>query len=252
MSFDPGYVPEHKRPQSVASSPTTNTRNLQTNYKLQTTMTLTANPTTYMETSNPANMINYSKADFNFVRRENYHPGIFSGYKKFFRGTKWHIFLEPASSLPASLENAKRHRVNEGLWHVPAVYEFAVSKTPGGKRYKTYVGTTKDLADRHGAYIANGSHIAHFLEKAVTSGLFVMRRVRYIIPSVHISPGNAEFASVVAEQTETRFLGKFNYAWNSRQNGNIAMTRMPVKDSFLCLFSRIKWICHNSSAKFVQ
>lgn len=202
--------------------------------------------------TNPANMINYSKADFNFVCREKCHPGMFSGYKKFFRGTKWHTFLEPASSLEASLENARRHRVNEGLWEVPAVYEFAVTKTPSGKRYKTYVGTTKNLRDRHSGYLRNGDHIAHFMESAVKSGLFVMRRIRYIIPSPKIEPNRIELASVVAEQTETRFLGKFNYAWNSRQNGNIAMTRMPVKDSFLCMFSHIKWIRHGSSAKFEQ
>jgi hypothetical protein len=205
-----------------------------------------------LTTTNPANMINYGKADFNFVCRENYHPGMFSGYKKFFRGSRWHIFLEPASSLPTSLYNARRHNVNEGLWHVPAVYEFAVAKTPGGKRYKTYIGTTKDLADRHGAYLANGSNIAHFLESAVKNGFFVMRRVRYIVPKPLLAPGQAELAAVIAEQTETRFLGKFNYSWNSRQNGNIAMTRMPVQQSFLCFFSRIKWIRHEDVQKFLQ
>ena len=204
-----------------------------------------------MTSTSPANIINYSRADFNFVRREKAHPGYFSGYKKFFRGTKWHVFAGPAHSLEDSLTESRRYGVNNGLWEVPAVYEFAVAKTPGGKRLKTYVGTTKNLKNRHGCYLRDGGHIAHFMEAAVKSGLFVMRRVRYIIPTPNLPYNQIELASVVAEQTETRFLGKFNYAWNARQNGNVEMTRMPVKDSFLCLFSRIKWIRNSNVAKFM-
>ncbi|AGE51846.1 hypothetical protein PBCVCVM1_455L [Paramecium bursaria Chlorella virus CVM-1] len=96
-----------------------------------------------MASTNPANIINYSKADFNFVRREKTHPGYFSGYKKFFRGTKWHVFAGPAHSLEDSLTESRRYKVNEGLWEVPAVYEFAVAKTPNGKRFKTYIGTPR-------------------------------------------------------------------------------------------------------------
>jgi hypothetical protein len=127
-----------------------------------------------------------------------------------------------------------------------------VAKTPGGKRYKTYVGTTKNLQSRHADYLRNGDHIAHFMESAVKSGFFIMRRVRYIIPKPLLAPGQAGLAAVVAEQAETRFLGKFNYAWNSRQNGNKEMTRMPVKTPFMCFFSRIRWVRHDGVQKFIE
>lgn len=194
--------------------------------------------------------VSYGPADFSFVRREKYSPSYFSHYKKFFRGAKWSLFLEPACDINKSLDNARRFFVNEGLWEVPAVYEFAVSKTPGGKRYKTYIGTTSNLKKRQDQYLHNGSHIRDFLENAIKSGLYVMRRVRYIIPSKIIPNNKKELAAVIAEQTETRFLGKYNYSWNSRQNGNKAMTRMPVKTSFLCFFTRIKWLNHVEAEKF--
>jgi hypothetical protein len=205
-----------------------------------------------MAPTNPANMINYDIADFNFVRREKVHPGYFSGYKKFFRGTKWHVFLAPANDLGYSLVDAKARDVNNGLWDIPGVYEFAVAKSPKGDRYKTYIGTTKSVRDRHGSYLRDGDHIKHFLDSAVRSGLFVMRRIRYIIPKPQLPDHQIELAAVVAEQTETRFLGKYNFAWNSRQNGNAAMTRMPVKKSFLCMFSRIKWMRNSEAEKFAR
>lgn len=205
-----------------------------------------------MAPTNIANMINYDIADFNFTRREKVHPGYFSGYKRFFRGTKWHVFLAPANDLGYSLVDAKSRGVNNDLWDIPGVYEFAVAKSPKGDRYKTYIGTTKSVRDRHGSYLRDGDHIKHFLDSAVRSGLFVMRRIRYIIPKPKLPDHQIELASVVAEQTETRFLGKYNYAWNSRQNGNLAMTRMPVKKSFLCMFSRIKWMRNTEAEKFAR
>lgn len=203
-----------------------------------------------MNSTNPANKINYDIADFNFIRREKVHPGYFSGYKKFFRGTKWHVFLAPANDLGYSLVDAKSRGVNAGLWDVPGVYEFAVAKSPSADRYKTYIGTTKSVRDRHGSYLRDGDHIKHFLEAAVKSGLFVMRRIRYIFTKPDLLPRQIEMGAVVAEQTETRFLGKYNYAFNQRQNGGVAMTRMPVKKTFLCMFSRIKWGRSNEANKF--
>jgi len=203
-----------------------------------------------MAATNVANKINYDIADFNFVRREKVHPGYFSGYKRFFRGTKWHVFLAPANDLGYSLVDAKSRGVNAGLWDVPGVYEFAVAKSPNATRYKTYIGTTKSVSGRHGSYLRDGDHIKNFFESAVKNGLFVMRRIRYIIPKPQLPPHQIELAAVVAEQTETRFLGKYNFAWCQRQNGNLAMTRMPVKSSFLCMFSRIKWARNNEANKF--
>jgi hypothetical protein len=203
-----------------------------------------------MTATNPANKINYDIADFNFVRREKVHPGYFSGYKKFFRGTKWHVFLAPANDLGYSLVDAKARDVNHGLWDVPGVYEFAVAKSPSATRYKTYVGTTKHIGKRQNQYLRDGDHIANFLDAAVKSGLFVMRRIRYIIPKPQLPDHQVELAAVVAEQTETRFLGKYNYAFNQRQNGGVAMTRMPVKSSFLCMFSKVRWGRSNKANKF--
>jgi len=205
-----------------------------------------------MNSTNPANKINYSIADFNFTRREKVHPGYFSGYKKFFRGTKWHVFLAPANDLGYSLVDAKSRGVNAGLWDVPGVYEFAVAKSPSATRYKTYIGTTKSVSGRHGSYLRDGDHIKHFFESAVKNGLFVMRRIRYIFTKPDLLPRQIEMGSVIAEQTETRFLGKYDYSWNSRQNGNVAMTRIPIKTSFLCMFSKIKWVRHSDFSKFMK
>ena len=82
------------------------------------------------------------------------------------------------------------------------------------------------------------------------NGFFVHRRIRYIIPKPELTPAQIERAAVVAEQTETRFLGKYDYSWNSRQNGCPAMTRIPVKKSFLCMFSKIAWLKNPEAKKF--
>lgn len=203
-----------------------------------------------MNSENVANKINYQSADFNFKRREKVHPGYFSGYKKFFRGTKWHVFLAPANDLGYSLVDAKSRGVNAGLWDVPGVYEFAVAKSPSATRYKTYIGTTRSVRERQGSYLRDGDHVKHFLDAAVKNGLFVMRRIRYICPKPQLPPHIVELTAVIAEQTETRFLGKYNYCYNARQNGGVACTRMPVKKSFLCMFSRIEWQKHNEAQKF--
>jgi hypothetical protein len=203
-----------------------------------------------MAATNPANVINYGPTDFTFVRREKAHPGYFSTYKKFFRGTKWHVFLTPASDLDYAREVAKSREVNKGLWNVPGVYEYAVAKSPSATRYKTYVGMTKHIRERQNQYLNGDDHIRQLMEAALKSGLFVMRRIRYIIPKPELSPHQAAMAEVVAGQVETCFLGKFNYAWNKDNNGDVAMTRMPVKSSFLCMFSKVKWTKHNAAAKF--
>lgn len=197
-------------------------------------------------------MINYGPADFSFAPRESVHPGTFSHYKKFFRGARWQLFLLPSPTLEQSLEQAKRHRVNDDILSVPAVYEFAVAKSLNGKRYKTYVGTTKNARNRHASYLNDGDHIARFLHAAVCGGFYVYRRIRYIIPRAELSRSQIERAAVVAEQSETRFLGKYNFPWNSRQNGNEAMTRIPVKKSFLCMFTRVKWLNNSEARKFYQ
>ena len=194
---------------------------------------------------------NYGPLAFDFPRREKIHPGMFSYYKRVFKGTAWKPFLLPNASLQGSLEEAQRHKVNDDILAVPAIYEFAVAARIGSKRFKTYIGTTCNAKQRHAKYLCNGDHIAHFMESAVKNGFVVYRRIRYIIPRANLNSRDMELAAVLAEQTETRFLGKYNYAWNSRTNGAAAMTRMPVKTSFLCMFSKVKWLRNPDAKKFM-
>ena len=194
---------------------------------------------------------NYGPLAFDFPRREKIHPGMFSYYKRVFKGAAWKPFLLPNASLQGSLEEAQRHNVNGDILAVPAIYEFAVAARIGSKRFKTYIGTTCNAKQRHAKYLYNGDHIAHFMESAVKNGFVVYRRIRYIIPRANLNSRDMELAAVLAEQTETRFLGKYNYAWNSRTNGAAAMTRMPVKTSFLCMFSKVKWLRNPEAKKFM-
>ncbi|AGE59348.1 hypothetical protein ATCVOR07043_214L [Acanthocystis turfacea Chlorella virus OR0704.3] len=199
----------------------------------------------------PTMAINYSALAFDFPRREKIHPGMFSYYKRVFKGTVWRPFLLPNASLQGALDEGHRHNVNGDILSVPAVYEFAIAKHIGGKRFKTYLGTTRNAKQRHTKYLYNGDHIAQFLESAVKNGFVVYRRIRYIIPRANLNTRDMELAAVLAEQTETRLLGKYNYSWNARTNGGAAMTRMPVKTSFLCMFSKVKWLRNPDAKKFM-
>ena len=76
-------------------------------------------------------------------------------------------WVNAAFDLGRALANAKSRDVNSGLWDIPGVYEFAVAKSPSATRYKTYVGTTKSVRDRHGSYLRDGDHIQNFFEAAV-------------------------------------------------------------------------------------
>ena len=194
--------------------------------------------------------MNYGPLAFDFPRREKISPGMFSYYKRVFKGSVWKPFLLPNASLQGALSEAQRHNVNGDILSVPAVYEFAVASRIGGKRYKTYIGTTCNAKQRHSKYLCNGDHIAHFMDAAVKNGFVVYRRIRYIIPRDKLNSRDMELATVLAGQTETRFLGKYNYSWNSSTNGGAAMTRMPVKTSFLCLFTKIKWLKNPEARKF--
>ena len=160
------------------------------------------------------------------------------------------MFLAPANDLEYAREVAKSREVNKDLWDVPGVYEYAVASSPTATRYKTYVGMTKHIYTRQNQYLNGDDHIGQLMEAALKSGLFIMRRIRYIIPKPKLPPHQAEMAEVVAGQVETSFLGKFNYAWNKENNGKEAMLRMPIKTSFLCLFSKIKWMRNQEAAKF--
>lgn len=167
---------------------------------------------------------NYSVATFNFPRREKCSPTYFSSYKRFFRGTQWELLAVPfdcGSRYDSMIDEAKKKLVP-----VPAVYELAVSKTPGGKRYKVYLGQTNNMVRRHTEYfdkdndVKTRNHVRVPLEHALSAGLFVYRRVRYIIPYTNLSPIAATKATLMSYMWETRLLAQYNYAWNSKNNGN--------------------------------
>ena len=194
--------------------------------------------------------INYTTMSYKFPCREKYSPGMFTFYRRFFNGCKWELALRPSQGIATSWEDAKRNNVNHHIKPIPGVYEFAIADRPGGKRYKVYVGMSTNMAARHGDHLAGRSNIATFLDAAVRQGFFIYRRVRYIIPCGPKDARSHKRATVMAGQVETRILGKYNYAWNKDVNGETEMTRMPVKSSFLCFCTGIKWLKHAEAYKY--
>ena len=201
---------------------------------------------------NIANIVNYNTLPFDFPCREKASPGMFSTYRKVFKGVKWDVFFIPGdASRSAEFANKK----NTDLWHVPCVYEFAVALSPTSKRYKVYVGKSVDAYDRMHTYVsrhfANGDHTGTLMREAVESGLYIMRRIRYIIPRKELNPVQTANAELMAVQTETRLLGRYNFAWNAASNGDNSyyghydrkiFVRRAVRKSFLCMFSRVAFI----------
>jgi len=209
----------------------------------------TPTPHTTMANFAPA-PINYGTMSYKFPCREKYSPGRFTFYRRFFNGCKWELALRPNKSIDAAWEDAKRHNVNHHIKPIPGVYEFSIASSPGGKRFKVYVGMTTNMQNRQGDHLSGRSNIATFLDAAVRQGFFVYRRVRYIIPCGPKDERSHKRATVMAGQVETRILGKYNYAWNKDVNGDVEMTRMPVKSSFLCFCTGIKWIKNSGAYKF--
>jgi len=200
---------------------------------------------------NVANIINYNTAPFDFPVREKASIGMFSTYRKFFKGAKWDVFFTPGD---ASRSAGHALEKNRGIWEVPCVYEFAVSLSPTGKRYKVYVGKAVNAHQRMNDYVnrhfAHGDHIGALMREATESGLFIMRRIRYIIPRQNLSQVEIANAELMAVQTETRLLGRYNFAWNAASNGDNSyygrfdrkiFVRHAVRKSFLCMFSRVSF-----------
>ena len=189
---------------------------------------------------------NYPIANFNFPLREKCHPGFFSSYKNFFRGSSWELFATPFGYGPRHEELIAK--IAEKILPIPAVYEFAVSKSIGGKRYKTYLGQTVNMKQRHGQYVGyvkTGDHVGHMMKYALEHGLFLYRRIRYIIPNPNLTEITRKKADLMGLMWETRLLAQINYAWNTENNGKshdkINHTRNVKVSPFLCFFSKVKF-----------
>jgi hypothetical protein len=204
----------------------------------------------------PISKHNYRTAGFNFPRREKHSPGYFSSYKKFFRGTRWELFATPFGYGPC--HDARISDINSELMPVPAVYEFAVSKSIGGKRYKTYLGQTNNMKRRSGEYVAalnkeEKVHINKLMQYSMENGLFIYRRVRYIIPRTELSDLARQKADLMSLMWETRLLAQMNYSWNTDNNGKthagIDHTRTAKVVPFMCLFSKVRFVFEDPRAR---
>jgi hypothetical protein len=218
-------------------------------------------PTTNQPTNQPTNMSaiakhSYPIASFNFPRREKCSPGYFSSYKKFFRGTRWELFAVPFGYGPRY--DALINDINSKLLPVPAVYEFAVSKSIGGKRYKVYLGQTNSMERRSSEYVRalekpEKVHINKLMQYSLEHGLFIYRRVRYIIPNANLSPIAREKADLMSLMWETRLLAQLNYSWNTDNNGKsharIDHTRTVKVAPFFCFFSKVQFEFADPKAK---
>lgn len=175
-------------------------------------------------------MANYGVAKFDFYPREKVSTSYFSSYRKFFRGTKWELM-----ALPERCKGQFRGKLqdeitenNKKLLGVPAVYELAVSLGLNSKKYKVYIGKSIKMKRRDGDYqgfIENkdAEHVHEHINHALTTkgGLFLFRRIRYIIPKEHIQSVEAlQKANIMSHKWESRILAKYNYAWNKKDNGN--------------------------------
>jgi len=214
-----------------------------------------------METKTIANNIKYGTIPYDFPLREKADIGRWSTYRKVFRGTKWEVFIKPIGKRHQNWNESINFATgkNNDLWDVPCIYEYAVSLSPTSKRYKVYVGKSKHARTRMMQYV-NGlkdpTHIGPLMRKASESGLFIMRRIRYIIPTHTLNAKDIANAELMAVQLETRILGRYNFSWNAEKNGmdslygkkNSKITVRTVVKGYLInchcfhLFPRVKFI----------
>jgi len=199
---------------------------------------------------------NYGIVQFEFYPREKVKTSYFSKYRKFFRGTEWELM-----ALPKGYNGYDRERLEKmiadnynKMLTVPAVYELAVCAGLGKKRYKVYVGKAVDMKQRAGQYATHinkgsGANVHSYINEAlrVKGGLFLLRRIRYIIPRAHLASEAKMKANLMAHMWEQRILGKYNYAWNYDANSSVVgagegikHTRTAMlKTNCFCLFPRV-------------
>lgn len=182
--------------------------------------------------------LKYGTAFIDFSIREKTSPKLFSAYSKFFRGTKWELMaIPPGYNKPDKnilLEKIKKN--HERLLEIPAVYELAVCTSSRGKRYKVYIGKATNMKNRDAKYntlinkLKNHLPLTETEQKdykevhgsintSLTSGLFVLRRIRYIAPKVKINEDVLNKSNLFCTLWESRLLSFINYAWNYKDNG---------------------------------
>lgn len=225
--------------------------------------------------ANTQQKLDYGVVQFEFYPREKVKTSYFSKYRKFFRGTKWELM-----ALPSGYNGYDRERLEKmiaanynKMLTVPAVYELAVCAGPDKKRYKVYVGKAVDMkqrAEQYATHINNrsGANVHSYINKAlqVEGGLFLLRRIRYIIPKEHLASYEATMkANLMAHMWEQRILGKYNYAWNYVANSSVVGAGGPdkkhgfegikhtrtamLKTNCFCLFPRVVFKYDDDRAK---
>lgn len=157
--------------------------------------------------------------------RESCHPSRFGTYKKFWsQSPGWRVFLLPCSQgFEASRDTPACCKAVNGLEQRPGVYEFAVSTNATSRKSKVYVGQTCDLKRRLGGdYRGDGSHLRALFDEALqTHGFTVWVRFVYT-PTAD-----------AAKDWEARFLRKYDYAWNARDNKT--KRALQLRRNWLCM-----------------
>ena len=149
------------------------------------------------------------------AKRELSHPSFFGFYRRFWRGCKWEVFLQPhPAGFPLACRRPHVHEGVKGLRLVPGVYEFAISKSSGPfhtlgqkQKYKVYVGESGSMRKRHQTYAKTGDHLILQLDKALRDECTVWRRCRYVK------------SKKKAVKKEAKLLKKYDFSWNAQQNG---------------------------------
>ena len=151
------------------------------------------------------------------ARRELSHPGYFTLYKWFWRGSKWNRFILPNKG---GFTLARQH---VGFFEArPGVYEFAMSKG-NSRRYKVYVGQSGSMRKRHQYYAMTGSHLVQLFDAALRDGCTIWRRCKYVKSKER------------AVAWEAYLLNRHDYAWNAQQNQRKRNIKIVRRYTCMCV-----------------
>ena len=154
------------------------------------------------------------------TKRESSHPNLFGSYKRFWRGCVWEKWLLPHHM---GFVACQKFSINH-LEFRPGVYEFAISKG-NDVRYKMYIGESGSLRLRHQHYAKDGDHLFVLLDNAVRSGCTVWRRCKYVRTKKK------------AVKKEAKWLRKYDYPWNAKQNVKKRNVNLVSKSFCMCMSS---------------
>lgn len=91
-------------------------------------------------------------------------------------------------------------------WDGPACYELGLRGPRGGRHRTVYVGETLNEKRRIIAYAKNGSHISHFIDKALKDGFHLY---------YHAILFRTKDEAITLQN---RLLYKHYYEWNTKRN----------------------------------